>query len=86
MRNYDKLLAAGNAAQLEKLKRDSHKPPFETMDVEEAFGLMRQETHEVFTELYSSREIDYTALRSEFADVANFAHIGILACDREMNN
>ncbi len=84
MRDYDKLLQAGNKAQLEKLEINSHKSGFNNIDLEYTLKRIKEETGELFIELCKP-EWDYEAIRHEFADIANFAHMGILAVDKMLN-
>jgi len=97
-RDYNALLAAGNKAQLEKLKKYKHKKGFDSIGVLEAFNRLQDEVLELDAELYNIDNkdgcifkylkigIDVKKARHEFADIANFAHMGILACDKELEN
>lgn len=86
MRDYYKLFLAGQIAQLEKLTKNEHKRGFDEVTVQYAFARLAGEMSELTEEitqlfLYNG---DYSAIRAEAADVANFAHMLILACDKEM--
>ena len=80
MRDYNKLLESGNKAQLEKLKKYDAKGEFPT-DLYLLMFLLKAEYGELLVESYLK---DYKAMRKEFADIANYAHMGILACDKEL--
>lgn len=84
MRDVDALLNAGIKAQLEKLDENGHKKGFDNLDTFESYYLLVAEVKELRVEIYMSKT-DYQATRKEFADIANFAHMGILACDKEIN-
>lgn len=89
-RDYTKLLKAGNAAQLEKLKENEHKTGFEDINIYYAYNRLKNELQELSIEMYymprkvwALREnINYPAIRHEAADIANFAHMIILQCDK----
>jgi len=84
MRDYNKLLEAGNKAQLEKLKENEHKEDWESMPFEYKCIRLHEEHHEFTDELIAINR-DYAKIRHEAADIANFAHMIILACDKEIN-
>ena len=96
MRDYKALLNAGNKAQLEKLEQPGHKEGFENIDIKYAYKRIRQETKELWKEIYlkpfvmmigfilPKHYINYRSTRHEAADIANFAHMIILACDKEI--
>ncbi len=83
MRDYSKLLDAGNAAQLEKLLQNEHKRDFENIDLYYALGRLHNEWEELADELLLN-DLDYKAIRHEAADIANFAHMVVLKCDKEI--
>lgn len=83
MRNYDELLSAGNAAQIEKLRQNEHKKGFDDLEI----GYIVKRLYDEFIETFEafieySTTGDAEKLRHEFADVSNFSDMGILACDR----
>ena len=78
------LLEAGNKAQLEKLKENDHKKGFDSLDLPYIFKRITDEKNELCNELVNE-PIDYKATRKEFADIANFCHMGILECDKHIN-
>jgi len=84
-RDYKKLLESGNKAQLEKLKNNEHKSGFENLDIDYAFERLKEEVHELLVELQGVKERNPSDIRSEAADVANFAYMIILKCDQEIN-
>lgn len=82
-RNINNLIHAGNTAQIEKLNENHHKDSFNNIPIDVCIIGLEEEHNEVFEE-YAKPVIDYPALRRELADVANYAHMGIMACDREI--
>lgn len=86
-RNIDALLAAGNLAQREKLQQNGHKEGFSTFkshDINFLYHRLVSETVELKNEV-DVLKYDYNKIRNEAADVANFAHMIILACDKELS-
>ena len=84
-RNYEELFKAGNAAQLEKLKeKEGAKGGWEDMDLMYIAMRIEDELEELFIEINCLDEDDFDVsdVRREFADIANFAHMGILKCDK----
>lgn len=96
MRDYTALLEAGNKAQLEKLEQNGHKKGFQDVSISGAFDRLRDESYELEDELFNTmdvkgcsmkfwkQKINIKAVRHEAADIANFAHMIILACDKEL--
>lgn len=90
-RNYAKLLEHGNKAQLEKLKKNDHKSDFLEIELTHLFTMLFQEYCELEEEFINRNmeewreNIDYNKIRHEAADIANFAHMIILKCDKEIN-
>lgn len=95
MRDYDKLLEAGNKAQLEKLEENNHKRGFDEIDLDYAYGRIEDELLELKKELYDlyygefpckilKDQYNCVDVRKEAADIANFAHMIILKCDQEL--
>ena len=82
-RNYRKLLRAGNRAQLEKLKENSHKDGFDNIDIDYAINRIQTELNEL---KYARRFYKNNDVRREAADVANFAHMIILSVDNEKSH
>lgn len=74
-RDHERLLEAGNRAQLEKLNRDTHKGSF-PRSIEEITERLLDEVDELL------RAVEPKEIRSEAADIANFAHMLILAVDK----
>ncbi len=91
-RDYTALLKAGNAAQIEKLEMNGHKSGFDEINIDYAYSRICQEVKELHNELFESDlvvnygEYDIKKVRHEAADIANFAHMIILACDKEIDN
>ena len=78
------MIAAGNKAQIEKLKENKHKKGFDDIDIMYAFGRLAEEFLELEREIVFTENID--EIRKEAADVANFAHMIILRCDQILKN
>jgi hypothetical protein len=88
MRDYKELLSAGTTAQLEKLMQNEHKEGFDNIDIEYAYRRIEEELKELDFELFKDAiegRFDLTAVRLEAADIANFAHMIILKCDKELS-
>lgn len=84
-RDYEKLIESGNKAQLEKLLQNEHKPGFEDIDIVYAYKRIKQEESELFWEIFNGKEnVDFSKIRHEAADIANFAHMIIYKCDQEI--
>lgn len=83
-RDYKALLEAGNKAQLEKLNlsKNEDKEGFEDLPV----GMLTNRINDELEELYDEMPLprNYVKIRHEAADIANFAHMIILACDKEL--
>lgn len=89
MREYDKLLESGNRAQLEKLYQNRHKNGFDTIMIIDATRRIKEELEELEEVACNHEKRDYpnfSNIRHEAADIANFAHMIIYKCDRELNN
>ena len=95
-KDYDELINAGVKAQLERLEQNEHKEGFDNIELKYAYKRIKQETRELWKELYFKPFLlmisaifprcytDYRSVRGEFADIANFAHMGIYKCDEEI--
>jgi hypothetical protein len=85
---YHDLLRAGNAAQVEKLKRNAYKSGYEDIAFDYAWKRLKEEMHELNIALclISLTDLEYENtlknIRHEAADVANFAHMLIYKCDK----
>ena len=90
-RDIDALLKAGNQAQREKLEENGHKDDFDNTDIFHEFKRLEDEAEELYVEMFNIDTaerlpvIDYEKVRHEFADIANRAHMGILACNKELS-
>ena len=82
MRDIDALLKAGNLAQREKLEQNGHKQGFDNIDIDDAFECLAGEFAELDVEMM--KDGHWKEKRHEAADIANYAHMIILACDREL--
>lgn len=78
MRDYEELFEALKVAMLEKLQENEHKQGFDNATVFYATARIKQELEELF----NAKTIEEA--RKEFADIANFCGMGVMACDREM--
>ena len=83
------LLESGNKAQLEKLKENHHKDNWENMSFEELYDFLHAEEVELYNEVCTPEgewidKPDYSKIRKEAADVANFAHMIIQFCDKQI--
>jgi hypothetical protein len=95
-RNYADLINAGVIAQIEKLRDNEHKPGFDNIDIEYATRRVGEEHEELLNEIYKITESggvinywhkdnkDFSKIRKEAADIANFAHMLIFKCDQEL--
>ena len=82
-RDYDKLFEAGTQAQREKLLANNHKDGFDSISIGYAIGRLEEEFDEL-EKAYSTKGHTIEEVRHEAADVANFAHMIILKCDKLM--
>ena len=80
-RNYCNLLHHGNRAQLEKLTENHHKSGFDDLDIEYLYECLEEEMAELWS-VIEDQLLDET--RREAADVANYAHMIILQCDKRL--
>lgn len=92
-RDYDLLLKAGNKAQMEKLTlhRCKIKGAWDCITLNELNELLKKEYKELQDEfkhyIITDYEDDqYKRIRSEAADVSNFAHMIIEKCDTLLGN
>ena len=94
-RNYDELFIRGISAQREKLEENEHKGGFTDIDINLAFKNMTKERDELSFAItilnvaldvpgYINVHNGYKDVRQEAANVANFAHMIILQCDKEL--
>ena len=81
MESIKKLIQAGNKAQLEKLHEHGHKNGFDNIDIDYAQSRIWDEWSELVVES-SLKNRDHKKIRHEAADIANFAHMIILQCDK----
>lgn len=82
-RNYAELFIHGNTAQLEKLQENEHKNDIDEKPLDYIVKRIGDELTEASTEVFNKR-INYKEARKEFADIANFAHMGIISCDKKI--
>ena len=81
MRDYTALLKKQNEAQLQKLIARDYHGDF-PKDPHEIAEKMKVEVWELIEELQKD-QIDWNAVRLEFADIANYAGMGISAANRK---
>ena len=90
MKDYSQLFIHGNQAQLEKLKENESTEGFDNIDIQYAMTRLYEEHVELHNLLIDDdneewrKKLDYEQIRREAADVANFAHMIILKCDKEL--
>lgn len=82
MRNNENVLAAGVAAQREKLDENAHKKGLEGYPVDRAFHRAIMEMGELSEALMNE---DTREVRREAADICNFLHAIIYAMDQKMD-
>ncbi len=87
-KNYDELFIRGTNAQREKLEENEHKGGFTDIDIELAFKRLYLETDELGCLIGMHHMCTWGSnlkdIRQKAADVANFAHMIILKCDKEL--
>ncbi len=80
-RNYEKLLKAGNQAQLVKLKMNEEKGGWNNLSFGQLFVMLQEELNELEKEIDNHHQ-DTDLIRLEAADIANYAHMIIQKCDK----
>lgn len=95
-RDYDELFIRGTNAQREKLEENDYKCGFDDIDISVAFNYLSKERDELSLAIaihalclsvpgeINTQKTGYEDIRGEAADVANFAHMIILKCDKEL--
>lgn len=97
MEKFNKLLKLGKEAQLQKLIENDHKQGFEDMPIHDAFILINEKMHIISKEIYErydewigqvipEDQLNLDIIQSKLADIANFAHMGILTCNKLKEN
>lgn len=89
---YDKMFEDGNKAQLEQMIKHEHYTGWDNLGLEAGFKGIREnaiciedQLYTLFTRQERNRDsIDYEAVRKRAANIANFAYMMILDCDREI--
>ena len=86
---FNELLKSGNMAQLEKLNKNKHKNGFDNINILNAIEKIIYHVSNLEEEEYSYRIGDADAtlnlIRNRAANIANFAHMIILKCDKELS-
>ncbi len=82
-RDYTLLLESGNAAMMEKLQLNKHKPGFDKISLLYEYNRICDEVQELRDEL-SNDIIDHRKSRWEAADIAVRCFLIILECDRRI--
>jgi len=86
MRNEKELLGHGTTAQYERLTDPKNKVKGEFEEnIAVLFDLLVDEVIELETEVDTDRPV-WGRIRDEAADVANYAHMIILACDKRIKD
>lgn len=93
-RNYKELFQAGNKAQLEQMEKHEYKRGWKNFLLHSSFQGIRKSAIHIESALYKSfthQEIiieptDLKMIRKKAANIANFAHMIILKCDKEIEN
>ena len=71
---------------MEKLLANGYKQGFDNIDFKYAFKRLKEEIKELEEEMICLNQglNNYETIRHEAADVANFAHMIIMGCDKEI--
>ena len=87
-RDYDELFIRGTNAQREELEEKERKNGFDNIGIPYALRTIEEKIDELRGAIRLAavfdQEIDYTTVRHTAADIANFAHMIILKCDKEL--
>ncbi len=81
-RDYEALLEAGNKAQLEKLRENEHKDGFDDISIAYVMDRIEDEHMELEHAFDNVGDLGWESVRHEAADIANFAHMIILKCNK----
>lgn len=89
MEDYKELFTAGNKAQLEKLKENENKSGWnKNIPIRYFFEKIKDELEELKEAFFEIDEDDlqcwYKNIRGEAADIANYAQMIILKCDKKI--
>ena len=90
MGNYKDLFRAGNKAQTEQMECNRHKRGWQNFPIHDSYqGIKMSGIHlqdylfDLFTDKKRKlRKVDYKEVRKKAANIANFAHMIILKCDK----
>jgi NTP pyrophosphatase (non-canonical NTP hydrolase) len=85
MNSYNELFEAGNKAQLEKMELNNHKTGYDNIYINYGYDKIEEELNELYNAIHYGKK-DYQAIREEAADIANYAHMIIYKCDKEISN
>lgn len=87
-RDYDELFIRGTNAQREELDNNDHKGEFGEINIRYAYSniAVNAKTMAALLDLPKScdRHVYLVNARAAAADIANFAHMIILKCDKEL--
>ena len=91
--DYKKLFESGNKAQLEQMNKHKHYTGWDNFGLGAGFNGIRKNAIKIEEQLYTlftrqgrkKDSIDYEKVRERAANIANFAHMMILDCDKELN-
>ena len=78
MRDYEKLFESGNSGFYDRLYIPEHKGSWQDICIEDLFIKLRVEVSELQEAVIGG---DFKDIRQEAADVANYAHMLIEACN-----
>lgn len=89
---YDEMFEAGNKAQLEQMIKHKHYTGWDNFGIGAGFEGIRKNAIKIESQLYTlfTRQgkkkvsVDYESVRKRAANIANFAHMMILDCDKEL--
>jgi len=90
MSKYNKLIKAGNKAQIEKMEENSHKDEFQkrwnNFPIDISIYHMKRNMKKLIETEFEMKPNDdkiyYEILRMKAANIANYAHMIILKCDK----
>ena len=82
MSKYDKLFEAGNKAQLERLKESED--GWTDIEMWETSFRIGQLQKSLSQNISGAGPPNYYTIRNRAADIANFAHMIILKCDKQL--
>ena len=94
---YDELLKIGNKEQLKQMVKYNHKTGYENIDIKFAYKMIKKNMRALWKEIYLKPFLfmisgmlvrNYTWHREiikKAADIANYSHMLICKCNKELN-